>query len=102
MRIDFASAKRLLTFQDVLRICGWKHVREDRRNLRGPCPFHGSGPKSTSLSVDIQGKRFRCFKCEARGNHIDFAMQSAPQSGVYEVVVFLCQESGINVPYLED
>jgi hypothetical protein len=47
-------------------------LRRAGRSWRGPCPFHGSGPGSTSFSVvDAQGF-FHCFGCGEHGDAIDW------------------------------
>jgi transposase len=77
--IDFASLRRQLTMEQVLRELGWwECLRGDSRQRRGPCPIHGSThATSRCFSVNLHKNIFQCFDaaCAAKGNVLDLWAQ---------------------------
>lgn len=99
--IDYHELKRIVSMETVLDVIQWKPLRAGGRELRGPCPIHGStGPRSRIFSVDPEGRRFNCFKCHACGNHFDLFVQ-VTKLDLHAAAIELCRRAGIDVPFLK-
>lgn len=71
----FARAKRDADFAVLAARSGFKLVRAGNR-LRGECPFgdcsKGKGADG-AFSADPRSKLFKCWKCDAKGDVLDYA-----------------------------
>ena len=80
---DFASE---LT---ELRPCG--------NTLRGICPIHG-GDNDQAFAVHVSKQRWRCFRCDLRGDVIDLAKHVEGCSQMWEAMIFLTRRYNIEIP----
>jgi hypothetical protein len=99
--IDFATLRRQVTLEQVLRHSGHFHaLRGAGVQRRGPCPLHGSSPAgSRAFSVNLEKNVFRCFcpECAAQGNVLDLwaAWHNLPLA---EAARHLAQTFGLDLP----
>lgn len=96
--IDFPMFRSQVSIGQVLDLLNYEPTRVIGRQLRGPCPIHGSTtPKSRSFSVNLERNIFHCFSCGAHGNQLDLwiALTNLP---VYDAAINLCERLGIDVP----
>jgi transposase InsO family protein len=98
--IDFAAIKATVTMAQVLALLEFTPLSSRNGQQRGPCPLHGSGPRSRSFSAHLQEQTFQCFKCHAHGNALDLWAQATHQTDIYAAAVDLCQRLGCPVPLL--
>jgi putative transposase len=98
--IDFAAIKATITMAQVLALLEFTPLSSRNNQERGPCPVHGSGPRSRSFSANLQEQTFQCFKCHAHGNALDLWAQATHQTDIYAAAVDLCQRLGCPVPLL--
>lgn len=101
--VDFTAVKANASITQLLMTIGWEPNESRGRELRGPCPIHGSTfEKSLVFSVNPDRKLYRCFKCHAGGDIIDLAAHLAgisPHERV-KAAVALCRRLGMPVPRL--
>lgn len=84
----------------VLELIEWRPNSRRGDQLRGPCPVHQSqGERSRIFSVSLSKQAFQCFKCEAKGNHLDLYAKVTGLP-VYEAALELCERLGIEPPGL--
>ena len=75
--VDFATVRRQVTMEQVLRHLGWmdRLRRADApTQYRGPCPVHGEQrTRSRSFSANLIKHTFQCFhlECGVQGNVLD-------------------------------
>ena len=99
--IDFATLRRQVTMEQVLRHLGHlDRLRGGGAQRRGPCPVHGSSHAgSRSFSVNLEKNVFRCFsaECDAKGNVLDLwaAVHGLPLG---EAAKHLAQTFGLDLP----
>jgi putative transposase len=98
--IDFAAIKATVTMAQVLALLEFTPLSSRNDQQRGPCPLHGSGPRSRSFSANLQEQTFQCFKCHAHGNALDLWAQATHQPDIYAAATDLCQRLGCLVPLL--
>ena len=84
--IDFAAIKETVTMAQVLALLEFTPLSSRNNQQRGPCPLHGSGPRSRSFSANLQEQTFQCFKCHAHGNDLDLWAQATHQADIYAAV----------------
>jgi putative transposase len=100
-QIDFATLRRQVTMEQVLRHLGHLDcLRGSGPQRRGPCPVHGSSHAgSRSFSVHLEKNVFRCFsaECNAQGNVLDLwaALHGLPLA---EAANHLAQTFGLDLP----
>jgi hypothetical protein len=72
--IDFRQLREQLRFEDVLRFYQVEVQRKGSQHT-GFCPLpnHGERGRSASFSANLERGMFRCFRCQAQGNVLDFA-----------------------------
>jgi len=99
--IDFDTLKRSVSIVDLLETIGWDACRRRGKELRGPCPIHGSSsPTSTIFSVNPSRNIFKCFRCDAGGDVIAlvaYLMGIDPTQSVTAAEA-LCKQLGIPIP----
>ncbi|WP_299293985.1 CHC2 zinc finger domain-containing protein [uncultured Tateyamaria sp.] len=67
--IDFAAVRDALSFHDVLTHYEIDHPTGTAQ-VKIHCPFHDD--RTPSCSINLTGKKFNCFGCDAQGNLLDF------------------------------
>ena len=99
--IDFATLRRQVTMEQVLRHLGHLDcLRGWGAQRRGPCPVHGSSHAgSRSFSVNLKMNVFRCFsaECGAKGNVLDL-WASVHGLPLAEAAKHLAQTFGLDLP----
>jgi DNA primase len=73
--IDFHELREKLDFRTVLEHYGVTINAKNHIQHHGPCPLptHEGTPRSPSFSANFDKKIWRCFRCNAQGNILDFA-----------------------------
>jgi len=69
--LDFASIKRDVTLESVLRRYRIKLQRSGKDRYRGSCPIH-RGDGRDAFHVNLARNIFHCFSCGAGGTVLDF------------------------------
>ena len=69
-------------------------LKKSGRSYKGLCPFHNE--KSPSFYVFPEGKRFKCFGCQAGGDAISFVQRLLGKTFV-DTVRDLAKELGIDI-----
>ena len=99
--IDFATLRRQVTMEQVLRHLGYlDRLRGGGAQRRGPCPVHGpTHAGSRSFSVHLEKNVFRCFSagCGVKGNVLDL-WASAHGLPLAEAAKHLAQTFGLDLP----
>jgi DNA primase len=99
--VDFDVVRNEITMQQVLDEMGFKAIRRDGDQLRGPCPVHGSTSKnSREFSVNLSTDRYYCHKCKSHGNQLEL-YAAAQGTTVYQAAVDLCHALGRDVPWIK-
>jgi hypothetical protein len=99
--IDFAKLRTMVAIADVLALLDFVPAKSAGKQLRGPCPLHGSeNPKSLSFSVNLAKHTFQCFTCKKAGNHLDL-WAAAIRKPLFEAAVELCQRLHHDIPWKE-
>jgi hypothetical protein len=97
--IDFGALRRLVGLEQVLQVVGFKAVARRGLSVRGPCPVHGSAPRSRSLAAHLGRHCWQCFRCGAHGNALDLWL-AVTRLPPYEGALALCARLGVAVPRL--
>ena len=101
MKIDYRELKQRIRLKHLLDRIGWKNTEGRGDQLRGPCPLPGC---SSSTSTDRDGRSgkhrefsihdakniYRCFRCGAAGNALDF-WQAYRNTTLYAAAIELQQ-----------
>jgi hypothetical protein len=96
--VDFQSMRSQTSIQQVLDLLEFDPVEARGDQVRGACPVHGStSPSSRSFSANLAKNTFRCFKCQAQGNHLDLWAAATSQK-LYDAAVDLCRRIHIELP----
>jgi len=83
MRINYRELKQRIRLSQLLEHIGWKSIEGRGDQLRGPCPLPsccsstptGRGSRSgtnRTFSINTVKNAYRCFRCGAAGNALDF------------------------------
>ncbi len=99
--VHYKTVQSRVPVAKVLELLGFvaKGVTGDQ--LRGPCPAHSSQSlRSRSFSAHLARDVCRCFKCGFTGNQIQL-WAALNKMTVYEATVDLCQQAGVEVPWIE-
>ncbi len=99
--VHYETVQSRVSMAKVLELLGFvaSVVRGDQ--LRGPCPVHQSQSlRSRSFSVDLARNVCHCFKCDFAGNQIQL-WAALNKMTVCEAAVDLCQQAGVEVPWIE-
>jgi DNA primase len=98
--IDYRAARALLPLADVLGLLGFVPSRRHGRQLRGPCPLHGSrSATSRPFAAHLGKNAWHCFRCGAGGNALDL-WTAVTRQPLHAAVLDLCQRLGRDVPRL--
>jgi transposase len=98
--IDFQVLRSQTSLRQILELLDFSPVESRGDQLRGACPIHGStSPRSRSFSANLAKNTFRCFKCEAQGNHLDL-WAAATNQQLYDAAIDLCQRVHLEPPRL--
>lgn len=98
--IDYRQLRALVSIREVLELLGFQATLSRGDQVRGPCPLHGStSTKSRVFSVHLTKNAFRCFKCQAAGNHLDL-WAAATRQPLYPAALDLCHRLRRPVPWL--
>ena len=97
--VRFHEVRSLVSMAQVLELLGFVANEASGDELRGPCPVHGSSPKSRSFSANVKKGAYRCFRCGSAGNHLDL-YTAATQQSLHAAAVDLCQRLGCAVPWV--
>jgi DNA primase len=96
--INYERARAMVSMLDVMRLLDMR-IGVSKRT-RWPCPIHGSKKlNSRSLSISVVKKCFRCFKCDAHGNHLDLYAKVTEQE-LYPATLELFHKLNFDVPLL--
>jgi DNA primase len=99
--IDLRAARAEVSLAVVLQLLDWRARTRHGKQVRGPCPVHGSKtPDSRSFSAHLGRNVWRCFRCAAGGNALDLWAAVTGQE-LYPAVLELYQRLGRAVPWLE-
>lgn len=96
--VDFIRIRELVDARRVLELTGWRPNSRRGLNWRGPCPEHGSRPRSTSLSVCATV--CRCFVCNWRADGVGIWARHR-HVGVLQAAIEVCGLFNLEVPYIE-
>jgi transposase len=98
--IDYRQLRSLVSISEVLDLLGFQATTRRGDVVRGGCPVHDSkSPTSRVFSVHLTKNLFRCFKCQAAGNHLDLWV-AATRQPLYQAALDLCQRLQRPVPWL--
>jgi len=95
--IDFALVRRQVSLTQVLELVGFTATTRRGPQLRGPCPVHGSAPRSRSFAAHLQKHCWHCFGCGAGGNALDLYL-AVTKLPVYDGALELCARLGVDAP----
>jgi DNA primase len=99
--VNYSEVQIRVSMARVLELLGFVAQRVTSAQLRGPCPVHGSvSRRSRSFSVDLSHGVCHCFQCGFAGNQIQL-WAALREMTVYEAAVNLCQEAGVEVPWIK-
>jgi DNA primase len=99
--VHYSAVQLRVPMGRVLELLGFVAQGARGAQLRGPCPVHGSqSSRSRSFSVDLGRDVCHCFKCGFVGNQIQL-WAALKGMTVYEAAVDLCQQAGVEVPWIE-
>ena len=90
-RVDIKYVRQHADFAAVLEHYGVK-LRGTGPQRTALCPFHRE--RKGSFSAHLDKRIFQCFGCEAKGNVIDFVMQS-DEVDAREAAIIVAEISGI-------
>lgn len=99
IRLD--KLDRPLLMEVALRATGWNWRTKKGDQIKGGCPFHGSGPKSASMSINTRIGKFFCHKCKFTGDAIDWYRRSRNMDFL-PALRELHRMAGIPIPESED
>jgi transposase len=98
--IDYRQLRTLVSIREVLELLSFRASAGTGEQVRGRCPLHGStSPKSRVFSAHLAKNLFRCFKCQAAGNHLDL-WAAATRQPLYQAALDLCNRLQRPVPWL--
>jgi hypothetical protein len=97
--IDLRAARSEVCLGRVLELLDWQACGRSGEPVRGPCPVHGSAPRSRSFSAHLGRNIWQCFRCGAKGNALELWARVTGQ-GLYAAVLSLYERLGRPVPGL--
>jgi CHC2 zinc finger len=99
-RIDFRAARSEIPLETVLALLHWQRCGGWGEQVRGPCPLHGSLPRSRSFSAHLGRNIWQCFRCGASGNALELWALATGQP-LYPAVLSLYDQLGRTPPWLK-
>lgn len=98
--IDYAELRRRLDLGQVLQLLDFEPSARRGKQVRGPCPVHGSrGPRSRTFAAHLGRQCWHCFGCGAGGNALDL-WAAVTRLPLYEAARDLCRRLPVDVPWL--
>jgi DNA primase len=91
--LDFAFVRSQISVEKMLEYLGLLDtLRPSNGELRGPCPIHSkeSDKRRRHFAVNPDKNVFRCFSCNAYGNHLDLWAKLHDQT-IYEATQDIIQ-----------
>ncbi len=99
--VHYKTVQSRVPMAKVLGLLGFATSGVTGDQLRGPCPVHRSQSlRSRSFSVHLARDVCHCFKCGFAGNQIQL-WAALKGMTVYAAAVDLCQQAGVEVPWIE-
>jgi DNA primase len=99
--VHYSEVQSRVPMAKVLEWLGFVAHGVTGDQLRGPCPVHRSqSARSRSFSVHLARGVCCCFKCGFVGNQIQL-WAALKGMTVYAAAVDLCQQAGVEVPWIE-
>lgn len=100
--IRFAEARAKVAMAEVLGLIGFVPCETSGEQVRGPCPIpHSTTSSSRSFSANPRLNIYRCFKCGASGNHLDW-YAAVTGLTLFAATVELCERLQHEVPWILD
>ena len=98
--LDLRQARAELRLAEVLELLSWTQRARLGKQLRGPCPVHGShSATSRSFAAHLGKNVWHCFVCGASGNALDLWAQATRQP-LYPAVLELYRRLARPAPWL--
>jgi DNA primase len=97
--IDFRALRGQVQLAQVLELVRFEPTVRRGPCVRGPCPVHGSQPRSRSFAAHLEWQCWHCFRCGAHGNALDLWL-AVTRLPVNEGALALCARLGLEVPRL--
>jgi DNA primase len=99
--VDFSMVQSLVPMVKVLELIGFVAHGVSGDQHHGPCPVHKSkSRRSRSFSVNLAKGVCKCHRCGFSGNQIHLWAKLGGKTA-YEAAVDLCQQAGVQVPWIE-
>ena len=99
--VHYKAVQSRVPMARALELVGFVAQSVTGDQLRGPCPVHRSESlRSRSFSVDLSRDVCHCLTCGFAGNQIQL-WAALKEMTVYEAAVNLCQQAGVEVPWIE-
>jgi len=99
--VHYKTVQSRVPMAKVLGLLGFATSGVTGDQLRRPCPIHRSQSlRSRSFSAHLARDVCRCFKCGFAGNQIQL-WAALNKMTVYEAAVDMCQQAGVEVPWIE-
>lgn len=98
---DFNKFDKAKLLSSALALTGYQWRTKTVDQARGPCPFHGSSPRSRSLAINLRTGSWYCHKCKRRGDALDWAIEKL-QYTLFQAIRVLHHHAGIPIPEKED
>lgn len=96
--IDFDAVREQVSLEAVLELLHFRATRRRGCKLRGRCPLCGNTGRA-SFVADTSTKRYCCYSCHRKGNHLELWSAAAGlqfSAGVKD----LCAHLGLCVPLI--
>jgi len=98
--IDYRQLRERIPMSQVLELLGFQPRRQNREQLRGPCPIHGSSdPRSDIFAVHLGKQAYYCHGCHASGNQLDL-WAAVHKLSLHPAAFDLCRAAHIDPPWL--
>ena len=97
--LDFAYVRSQISVEKMLEYLGLLDtLRPSNGELRGPCPIHSkeTDKRRRHFAVNPGKNVFRCFSCNAQGNHLDLWAKLHDQT-IYEAAEDIVQKFNLDL-----